>query len=72
MEDRIEQKNETPLSLGLVLGTGLEFKRMEKRSYIGDFRIKLPFTDSLSYSAADGSPRSLKTVELLLGGGIKF
>ena len=71
-EETRNLENKTPLSLGLVLGTGMEFKRNEKTSWLGDIRVKIPFTDSLTYNNTEGSEVSLKTMEVLLGGGIKF
>jgi len=65
-------RNDTPLSIGMVLGGGMVFRRDRKVSWITDLRLKLPITDNISLTAANGSSLHLKTVELLAGTGVRF
>jgi Outer membrane protein beta-barrel domain len=62
----------TPLSMGFVLGSGIEFKKPEKMSWLLDLRLIIPASASIRYSLPDGSENSFKSMELLIGTGIKF
>lgn len=64
--------NTAPLSVGFVLGTGVEFRRQKKMSWMTDLRMKIPFSNSMGYTVADGSDVKVKTLEILMGAGIKF
>ncbi|QEN06687.1 hypothetical protein EXM22_01275 [Oceanispirochaeta crateris] len=72
IKQKSKMKNQSPLSLGFMLASGMEFKRQEKRNWLGDMRLMIPFSDRLSYDDKLGNRVTLKTVELLLSGGIRF
>jgi len=70
--DSRDLENGSPFSAGVILGGGMVFRRDKRVSLITDLRFKLPFTDSISLTASDGSSLHLKTIEVLAGTGIRF
>lgn len=71
-KETIDPKNKTPLAAGVVLGTGLEFGRQKKRSWFLDMRLKIPFSDTMSYHSDSLGLYHISDLQLALGGGLKF
>jgi hypothetical protein len=71
-ETHTDLKNLSPFSMGFVLGSGIEFRKQKKMSWFLDARIIIPFSDRITYTLSNGSEQSYKTIEFLLGSGIKF
>jgi hypothetical protein len=71
-EETIDPENQAPLAAGIVLGTGLEFGRQKERSWFLDLRLKIPFSDTISYDSGDRGRYHISDSQLMLGGGFKF
>ncbi len=70
--ETIDPDNHTPFAAGIVLGTGLEFGRLRKRPWFLDLRLKIPFSDTISYDSADEGRYQISDMQISLGGGLKF
>lgn len=62
----------TPISMGFILGSGIEFKKPEKISWLLDLRLIIPASTSIRYTLPNGSENNYNSMELLIGTGIKF
>lgn len=68
----IELENLSPFSIGLVIGSGIETNRNKKMAWLFDLRMIIPLSTRMRYSLPNGSENSFKTLEILVGSGIKF
>ena len=72
-DETIEPDNNSSLAAGIIVGTGLEFRKLKNRSWFLDLRVKIPFTDTIDYDPGGDKGRyHISDMQLLLGGGFKF
>ncbi|MDC7235698.1 MAG: outer membrane beta-barrel protein [Spirochaetales bacterium] len=72
LEQSMDLENKSPFSLGLLLGGGLEMRRQKKMSWLLNTTIIVPLSNRISYDLPGGDEVSYKTMEVLVGSGIKF